>query len=147
LAGERLGIRVEDVSEVLWAVAVTPLPQAPEIVAGVIDVRGVIVPVLNVRPRFGHQSRPMRLGDRLVLVKSERRRIALLFDGADTVVEVAEEAIEGASSFGTPPPGISGIVKLPDGLVLIHRMESFLSAAEAAVLEEALAAREGSAAE
>jgi purine-binding chemotaxis protein CheW len=116
-------------------------------VAGVIDVRGTVVPVLDVRPRFGHERRPVRLADRLVLVSSGSRLIALRFDGAEGVVDVEEGIIGDAPSFGPSLPGISGIVKLPDGLVLIHRMESFLSSTEAAVLEEALAAREDGTAE
>ena len=144
---QRFGLRAADVREVLWAVAVTPLPASPEVVEGIIDVRGEKVPVLDVSSRFGHERRAESLTDRFVLVTAEERVVALRFHAVESVIEVDEEAIEAMVTFGPPPRGIAGVVKTPDGLLLIHEMSSFLSSTEAALLEEALVTRAGGASE
>jgi purine-binding chemotaxis protein CheW len=143
LGDQRVGLRAEDVVEVVWAVALTPLPGAPEVVEGIMSVRGDVVPVVDPRPRFGYPRRALALDDRFVLVNESGRVVALRFDGADTVIDIDDVTISQPVSFGPPPSGIAGVVKLADGLILIHEMASFLSAAEASVLDEALSAREG----
>lgn len=145
IEGRRYGLRIEDVAEVVWSVARTPLPGAPESVEGIIDVRGTVVPVVDVRARFGHAPCLQALSDRLVIVQHAHRRIALRFDATEEVVDVPDDEISEPVAFGPVLDGIAGVASLPDGLVLIHSMEAFLSDTEAVLLEDALSGQDGSA--
>ena len=123
-------------------VEVTPLPQAPEIVAGVIDVRGRIIPVLNIRKRFRLPERPPALTDQLILARTARRAIAFTVDAVHGVVEPSgPEIIESASIL----PGIEyvkGVVKFADGMIFIHDLDDFLSLEEEKLLESAIDLKE-----
>lgn len=119
-------------------VEVTPLPQAPEIVVGVIDVRGRIVPVLNIRKRFLLPERPAALTDQLLMARTARRTIAFIVDAVLGVMERSEhEIIEPASIL----PGIEyvkGVVKFADGMIFIHDLDGFLSLEEENALESTI---------
>jgi purine-binding chemotaxis protein CheW len=119
-------------------VSVSSLPQAPAITLGVINLHGQILPVLDLRRRFGLPPREYGLAARLLVVRTSRRVLALPVDEVLGVREVATEAV-------TPPqavlPGIehvAGIVALADGLLFIHDLEACLSLEEDRQLTEAL---------
>src|SRR5688572_17613003 len=88
---QRYGLRLPAVERVVRSVFVTPLPKAPEIVLGVIDVGGEVVPVVDVRRRFRLPTREVGLTDQLVLARTARRRVALIVDRV-AGVELADPA-------------------------------------------------------
>jgi len=117
---------------------VTPLPGAPAIVLGAIDVQGSVLPVLSIRRRFGLAQPEIAPGDQFALARSAGRPVALVIDEAQGVIEhPAAEVINSAQI--VPGMGqVQGVVKLVDGLVLIHDLENFLSLEEASALDEAM---------
>ncbi|WNG53020.1 chemotaxis protein CheW [Archangium minus] len=142
LEGQRYALPMEDVRELIRAVRLTPLPRAPVVVEGLLDLRGELLPVLDMRRRFRLPARPLSSSDHLVVAQAGARRVALRVDRAEGLL-----ALEPGSLDSTPRelPGVgyvAGALKLPDGLVLLHDLRTFLSEAEALELEEALA-REG----
>src|SRR5690606_20705674 len=82
----RYALPSSDVQEVVRAVAVVPLPKAPPVVEGIIDVRGRVVPVLDLRARFGLPPRVPRHTDHLVLARAHDRLVGVR---ADRAIEVA----------------------------------------------------------
>ena len=126
------------VERVVFVVDITPLPKAPPVVLGVVNVKGDIVPVYDVRHRFRLPQRAINLTDQLMIARTSQQTVALLVDSVDGVIEVAEEDIAAAQGILPDIEYIQGIVKLPDGLVLIHDLEQFLSAEEERTLDEAL---------
>ncbi|MBI2494181.1 MAG: purine-binding chemotaxis protein CheW [Candidatus Rokubacteria bacterium] len=136
--GQRYALALGAVERVLPMVAVSPLPRAPAIALGVINVHGTIVPVVDVRRRFGLPARDFGVTTRLVIARAGRRTLAVPADEVLGVVEVAAESV-------VPPeallPGIghvAGVVALPDGLMFIHDLDAFLSPDEERRLSEAL---------
>jgi purine-binding chemotaxis protein CheW len=119
----------------------TPLPAAPRIVLGVIDLHGSIVPVVNTRSRFGLPPRQVTPADRLVFVRTNRRRLALVVDDVDEVLEYPEDRIRRADDIVPGTDYLLGVAKLEDGLVLIHDLDTFLALGEERSLEEALQRR------
>src|SRR5688500_10662273 len=75
-----LGLRLESVDRVISAGEVVPLPHAPDIVVGVVNVAGEIVPVVNVRRRFGMSDRIITPSDQFILTTAGRRRVAIVVD-------------------------------------------------------------------
>lgn len=133
LGGQSFALLARDVRELVRAVAVTPLPKAPPIIEGVINARGRIVPVLDVRARFGLPAKPLEPSDHMIVADAGSRVVALRADRATDLVQVAHKDIETAEAM----PYVAGIAKLPDGIVVIHDLRTFLSASEAAELDAA----------
>lgn len=134
LGGSRYGLDSETVKEVVRAVAVVPLPQAPAIVEGVIDYRGTVVPVLDIRARFGHPPNPLDLHQHFIIARSHRT-VAIRADRVTqvaTISPVEEQKIEDGA------PYVSGVVQLADGLVLIHDLDTFLTADEVTTIDNAI---------
>lgn len=142
--GCRGGIIVEAVNEIVRPVAVTHLPASPGVVEGVIDLRGEVVPVLNMRRRFGLPDRETRLSDRFIVAEGGGRRIVLHVDAAEDVIELAPEELEEPEPATYPEGiGVAGVAKLPTGLLIIHDVATFLSVTEKEALAAALADRAG----
>lgn len=134
----RYGLPLSAVERVLRIVEITPLPQAPEIVQGIVNVEGRIVPVVDIRRRFKLPACAVRLSDQLVLARTSRRRLALRVDLAEGLTECAENEITSAGSLLPGLEYLRGVVKLEKGMVLIHDLDAFLSLDEEEALEAAL---------
>ena len=87
------------IREVLTPVPVRPVPRAPEVLEGVVDVRGEVIPVVNARRRFGLPAATGGPRSRMLLVKLGDRVLALLVDAVLEVMRVPRSAIRAA-----PPP-------------------------------------------
>lgn len=136
----RFALPLMAVERVIRAVAITPLPNAPAVVLGVIDVQGQVLPVCDVRERFRVPRRSIRLSDHIAVVRTQRRPLSLLVDVAEGVIERPADDIIGAREIDARLEHLRGIVQLEDGLVLVEDLERFLSTHEAQMLEEALRA-------
>jgi purine-binding chemotaxis protein CheW len=139
LEGHRYALPAGDVRELLRAVRITPLPHAPAVVEGLLNLRGELLPVLDMRRRFRLPARPMSASDHLVVARAGPRSVALRVDRVESLLSLEPGLLDPAPS-ALPGVGyVAGALKLPDGLVLLHDLRTFLSAAEALTLEEALA--------
>lgn len=135
--GHRCGLPVESVLEIHPAVQLVALPDAPDVIVGLMNRRGRALPVLDLRRRLGLPSRPIRPDDRLVVLSVPGRELALQVDTAVDVVTVPESALDEAAS--EEAVRSQGVAVLPDGLLVVLDMATFLSPGESAVLEAALA--------
>lgn len=139
LEGRTFGLPSTDVVELVRAVAVTPLPSGPRAVAGVINLRGKIVPVFDLRVRFGIASPPVEPSDHFVVAHAGRRVVALRADRATELLQFSRNDIEAADRVVTGTRQITGIAKTAGGVVFVSDLDAFLSEAEAASLDDAMA--------
>ena len=139
VAGRRFALRASDVAEVHRMVRVSPLPEAPDAVTGVIDIRGMVVPVLDLRSRLGVAARQAHPDDRLVVVMAAERRLALHVEHTVEALSARIEDLEHHLSAGVSYA--AGLVRRPDGVVFVHDIEAFLAADELSALDDALATR------
>ena len=135
---QRYALALASVQRAVRVVDVTPLPKAPPSVLGIVNVSGDVVPVYNLRRRFHLPEREIELADQLMIATTSRQTVALLVDSVSSVFEVAEDEIALANKIHSEMEYVHGVVKLPDGLVLIHDLEQFLSDEEERILDEAL---------
>jgi len=138
LDGQRYALSLPTVRRVVRAVEITPLPDAPAIVHGAINVEGEIIPVFNLRRRFLLPEREININDQFLIASTNHRRVALVIDAAQDVIEYKLSEV---IALDTVIPGLEqvhGLVKFDDGLVLIHDLESFLSPSEVRTLEKAM---------
>jgi purine-binding chemotaxis protein CheW len=130
------------VERVVRAVGITPLPKAPSIVLGVINAKGTIIPVLDVRSRFRLPFKEITCDDRFILARTPIRVVALAVNGVSGIREVAMDAIA-VAKVTLPFAGyIHGVAALDDGLVIINDLDSFLSLGEEDALAMALSGSE-----
>ena len=138
LEDQRYALHLSAVERIVRAVEMTPLPKAPEIVIGVINLQGRIIPVINIRKRFHLSEREMELSDQLIIANTARRTVALVVDTVDGVIGRLSEEVTPADQVLPRIEYVEGIVKLENGLVLIHDLDKFLSIDEGTKLDEAL---------
>lgn len=135
----RLAILASATVEVARAVAVTVLPSAPAVVAGVINLRGDPTPVVDLRARFALPPTPVSAEHHLVIARCGPRRVAFHVDRVIDLISVADAVVHPATAVGPGAEHVAGFVTLPDGLIVIHDLEQLLSAGEAAALDTAMA--------
>lgn len=138
LDGQRYALPLAAVQRVVRAVEVTPLPGAPEIVLGAIDVEGNILSVLDIRRRFLLQEREISPTDQFLIALMPRRAVALVIDEAHGVIEYEQSGVVDPTRIAPGLEQFHGVVKREDGLILIHDLEAFLSLDEARALDESI---------
>jgi purine-binding chemotaxis protein CheW len=128
LAGATYGVPSALVRHVEMIERITPIPNAPASVEGVVFSRGPVIPALNQRRRFGFEPIPHDLRTRLVVIHVDGRTVGLLFDTAREFVTIARDAIK-------PPPEsintlsgayLQGIASIGERLVFILRVDELL---------------------
>lgn len=138
LGDARFGLGIPFVREVVRAVAIAPLPKGPAIAEGVINYRGTIVPVLDVRQRFHLSPAPLHPDQHFIVAQAGPRLVALRVDRATELLGVNPSAIAPATAVLPGVEHTAGVARLPDGLLVIHDLERFLALDEATQLDEAL---------
>lgn len=139
LGEAKFGLLAQIVREITRATALTALPKAPVIMEGVVNFRGTVVPVLDIRQRFRLPSVPLHPDQHFIVAQAGPRLVALRVDRTTDVVEVDERTIVSASGSVPGAEYVGGIAKLPDGLLVIHDLEQFLSPDEAGQVDTATA--------
>jgi len=135
---QRYALPLPVVDRVVRMVAITPLPKAPDIVLGVVNIQGRVIPVIDMRRRFRLPEREIALTDQLVVAHTVRRPVALVADAVEDVITCAEQSLIAAENILSKVEYVEGVVKLTDGLILIHDLDKFLSLEEESSLDQAL---------
>ncbi len=126
------------VERVERSVEINPLPGAPEVIAGAINVAGRILPVYNIKKKMGIPADNIELDDHLIIISTEKRKAALLCDSVEGVMELADSAVDTGEKIYKKPQYVSGLIKAGDGIALISDIENFLTGAEEKDLSESL---------
>ncbi len=134
----RCALELSTVEKVYRAVAVTPLPDAPDIVLGVVNVRGVVLPVVDIRRRFRLPEKNLTPDDQLIVAHSSGRLVVLAVDSVTDVIECSGQDITSASAIAPGMEYVEGVARLKDGMILIHNLARFLSLEEVVALDHAL---------
>ncbi len=130
LEGVRYGLPVAEVREIVRAVLPVPLPGAPGAVEGVINLRGTVVPVLDLRRSFRLPPRPVEPSDHLVIARAAGRLVALRVDRVVELARVAPADVQDVAA--------ARVAKLPGDLVVIQDLDALLSEAESSALSRAM---------
>lgn len=138
LDGSRYALPLAVVERIVRAAHVTPLPLAPPVVLGIIDVAGQVLPVFNLRHKFRLPERSIDPADQFLIARTTQRTAVLVIDAAHGVRDALAAPMIDAMHIAPPCAQIRGVIPLEDGLVLIPDLEVFLSPDEARVLDEAM---------
>jgi purine-binding chemotaxis protein CheW len=139
LDGRDFALPLANVERVVRRVAAQPLPSAPAVVNGVIDLGGEIVPLLDPRRRFRLPDRPARSSDSIIIGHTRHRRVALVVDSVLGLNSLEHTAVIAADDVVPGLDYVSGIARVPGrDLVLIHDLDRFLALDEEKALDRAL---------
>jgi purine-binding chemotaxis protein CheW len=134
----RYALPLRAVDRFVRAAYVTPLPSAPPIVLGILNIAGQVLPVFNVRRKFRLSEREIRPEDQFLIARNAQRTVVLAVDSAHGVLELAASVPVDAATLIADCGHIRGVIPLEDGLVLIHDLDLLLSPDETRALDEAL---------
>lgn len=139
LGAEEFGFDVFGVHEILRYQPVTPVPKAPDFVEGVIDVRGTLVPVVDLRRRFELPNPAIDGDTRIVLVEFGGERLGLIVDAVTEVLRVPSTSLTEPPPFfrGLAAEFIRGIVRAAERLIVVIDVAQVLSSDERIALEAA----------
>lgn len=140
LGPHQLGLARETVREILQAVAVTHLPGAPAGVEGVIDLRGTIVPVFDLRARIALPPRPPRITDNLLVCNAGACGVVVIRADRITQIRAMVETLEVPQVGTSTDPVVRGLSRLPDGIVVICDLSAFLTEPDLETLTRAMTA-------
>lgn len=134
-------LHISNFVRVIRAVEINKLPKAPEIIKGIIYVRGKIIPVLDIRKRFGHLRREVKADDRIIIAETGKRKVAFFADTVSDIEELEPTQFENSGKLLSSGDCIKGVAGVKNDLILIHDLDEFLSLEEEKALEEALEAK------
>ena len=143
LAEEEYGIGILKIKEIIGMMRITTVPQTPEFVRGVINLRGKVIPVIDLRLRFGMKE--MDYTDRTCIVvveiegTSDTVMIGVVVDSVSEVLNIKGEEIEEAPTFGSKLniDYILGMAKMEGGVKVLLDIDRVLKQDEVALLENA----------
>lgn len=129
LQNEEYAVSVQQVGAIERVLPITRVPQTSDFVKGVINLRGVVTPVIDLRVRFNLEATEYNESTRIIIINLEDMEVGLIVDAANDVMDISEEAIE-------PPPEvigtvdvdyIEGVVKMEDRLFILLDLEKVLT--------------------
>ena len=138
LDNQKFALPLASVERIARAVAIRPLPKTSDMVLGVINIQGRIIPVLDLRIRFGIPPRPISVTDHLIIVRTATRTLALLVDTVLDILESDRRHITDQSAILDHMQYVEGVLRIEDGMVLINDIEHMLSMDEAKALDQTL---------
>ena len=122
------GIDILQVHEILRIPELTRLPNTPSYIKGVINLRGNVIPVVDVRERFGFPQIEVTDLTRIIVIEAEARQIGLFVDNVSQVIRISEKNIDPPSDLmeGVSEEFITGIGRLKDHLIVILNLTNIL---------------------
>lgn len=128
LAEQRYALRLDAVERVIRAVAVTPVPETPAFVLGLVNLAGQLLPVCSLRRCLGLPDRPIRPEDQFVIVRTSRFTLALVVDEVqDLSVVNATQTVAVEEALPEGECRVHGLVKINGEIVLIYDLEKLFS--------------------
>nr|WP_298147186.1 chemotaxis protein CheW [uncultured Pseudomonas sp.] len=143
LADQPLAVALEQVVRVLPALQSMPLPGAPETICGLVNVRGQLLPVVDLARRFGWVMPALSLWQPFIWLRTSKRDLLLPVQRVAPVSSYGSDDFTPATDPRVPSNLLLGAARSADGLLLIQDVEQLLSQADEARLSELLANGEG----
>jgi purine-binding chemotaxis protein CheW len=147
LGGEMFSINILCIKEIIWYASLTEVPMMPACIRGVINLRGAVVPVMDLSARFGKPSTPVTKSSCIVIIEittgdaGERQNMGVVVDAVQAVLEIPASDIEPSPSFGAKIRGdfIEGIAKVNGKFVILLNVDRVLSTQEIGAMGQAAA--------
>ncbi len=142
LDGEEYGVPILNVKEIIRYESLTRLPQSPEFIEGVLNLRGQVIPVVNLRTKFELIQHEADRNTRIIVVEVKDRTVGMVVDQVSEVLMISSNQIAPPPPMGTKlnTEFISGMGKMDEKLIILLDIDRILSLDETNLLQEAVAA-------
>ena len=132
LANEHYGVEISTVESIIKMQEITHIPRSPAFVEGITNLRGVVLPVIDLRKRFGQDSREISKESRIMVVVLGSIKVGMIVDAVSEVLQVSDESIDPPPLMTNSPREnfITGIAKLDELLVIVLDVSKILSTDE-----------------
>jgi purine-binding chemotaxis protein CheW len=139
IGSETFGVRIGAVREIVRVPEITAVPNAPDTIEGVINLRGKIIPVMDLRKRFGQSAVQPDKRNRILVVELEKKLVGLIVNSASEVLKIPPSEVEapGAVFADTESSYVTGVGKLKGRLIILLDIAKLLHRSEFKKLEEA----------
>jgi purine-binding chemotaxis protein CheW len=139
LDDREFALPIEDIAEIVPMVLITPVPEVPPWVEGVVNLRGRVIPVIDLRTRLGIEPRPHELNTPILIAEQGTKKLGLIADAVRDVIELDEDAFETPTEAGVDETrhadAMSSVGRLGDRLIVV--LDLTRVAGDAAPLAEA----------
>jgi purine-binding chemotaxis protein CheW len=138
IGSETYGVRIGAVREIVRVPEITTVPSAPDLIEGVINLRGKIIPVMDLRKRFGQTEIQQDKRNRILVVELDNKLLGLIVNSASEVLKIPPSDIEAPGSvFADGESGyVVGVGKLKNRLIILLDITKLLHRPEFKQLEE-----------
>ncbi|MFC5532476.1 chemotaxis protein CheW [Cohnella yongneupensis] len=139
LAHEEYGIEVDKVRTIERLMPITRVPKTPDFVKGVINLRGVVIPVIDLRGRFSLPESELGDNSRIIIVAANDLEVGFIVDSANDVIDLMSDAIENPPEVvgGIKAKYLSGVAKIGDNrLLILLNLSEVLNRGEIIQLEQ-----------
>jgi purine-binding chemotaxis protein CheW len=145
LAGEEYGLEILKVQEIIGIMDITPVPRSPDYIRGVINLRGKVIPIVDLRLRFGMEQAERTSETCIIVVEANRVQTGIVVDQVSEVLNIASGEIEDTPAFGAEVQTdyILGIGKADGRVKLLLDIDRVLAQG---IPEDLIASAEGTAA-
>lgn len=138
LAQETYGVEINHVREIITLQSITEVPGTIDIIEGIINLRGYVIPIFNLRKKFCLPEEELTKNARIVVVEVSGNTLGMIVDGVSEVLRISGKDIEEPSRVITAnidTEFIKGIAKLEDKLVTILNLDNILNKEEQMAME------------
>jgi purine-binding chemotaxis protein CheW len=126
LGEEEYGLNIANVQSIERLQNITRVPNAPAFVIGVINLRGNVTPVLDLRSKLNLGEVPNTSNTRVIITRIEEIELGLIVDQTTDVIDVASEGIESPSSTGFASDFFEGIAKVNGRLIILLKIDELI---------------------
>ena len=136
LAGEEYGVEILKVKEIIGIMNITSVPQTPEFVKGVINLRGKVIPVIDLRLKFGMNTKEYDERTCIIVVDINNMVTGIVVDSVSEVLNIKEEEIEETPSFGVKlyTEYILGMAKIKEQVKVLLDIDKVLTSSDVSLL-------------
>jgi len=140
LGNEEYGVEITKVREIMLMSEITQIPEMPAYIKGLINIRGTVIPVIDLRVRFGLVAGELTGESRTIVLSVDEKMIGVIVDAVTEVLRITHDQI------APPPPTVAGLgreyltglIKLEDRLLILLNIDRLFSREDTAMLEEAM---------
>lgn len=136
IGDEEFGVEILKVQEIIRMMGITRVPRAPDFVEGVINLRGKVIPIIDLRKRFGMKSQDHDKHTRIIVIEINKVIVGFVVDSVSEVLRIPSSTVEPPPTIisGIESEYISGVGKLADRLLILLDLDRLLSKGEQGML-------------
>ena len=138
LGNEEYGVDISQVQEIIRMVEITHVPRAPRFMEGVINLRGQLIPIIDLRTRFGMPRISATKSTRIIVTEIGSKRVGIVVDSVSEVLNIPIENVEEAPEMiaGVGTEYIQGVGKMNDRLIIMLDLTMVITGEEKAQLDQ-----------